>query len=194
MQAPWLPLTDEAPYGLTAQQKTPRLLAELIALSGHHQTHCVLYQRLLQALTPCQQQASSLAELPYLSVRLFKQFALQSVPDNQVFKTLYSSGTTGQPSRIVLDRDAAALQSKVLVRIMQHWLGKDRLPMLIIDHPSVVKDRSSFSARGAGIQGLAFMGRNHCYALNEDLTVNVTALTEFCRLYGQGPVLIFGFT
>ena len=194
MQAPWQPLTDEPPYGLTAQQKTPRLLAELIALNGHHQTHCALYQRLQQALPLCQQQPGSLAELPYLSVRLFKQFTLQSVPDNQVFKTLYSSGTTGQPSRIVLDKDAAALQSKVLVRIMQHWLGKDRLPMLIIDHPGVVKDRSSFSARGAGIQGLAFMGRNHCYALNEDLSVNTEALTEFCQRYSEGPVLIFGFT
>lgn len=194
MQAPSPPLTDEAPYSLATAQKTPRLLAELIALSGHHQTHCVLYQRLLHALPFCAQHPSHLAELPYLSVRLFKQFALQSVPDAAVFKTLYSSGTTGQPSRIMLDKDAAALQSKVLVRIMQHWLGKDRLPMLIIDHPGVVKDRSSFSARGAGIQGLAFMGRNHCYALNEDLSLNTAALTEFCQHYGQGPVLVFGFT
>ncbi len=189
-----LPLTEEAPYSLSTAQKIPRLLAELQALTGHHHAHCVLYQRLLHSLPATARSAATLAELPYLSVRLFKQFALQSVPDDAVFKTLYSSGTTGQPSRIVLDKDAAALQSRVLVRIMQHWLGKDRLPMLIIDHPAVVKDRSSFSARGAGIQGLAFMGRNHCYALNEDLSVNIAALSEFCRLYGQGPVLVFGFT
>ncbi len=187
-------LTEVPPYSLTANEKSVRLFAEMQALTRHHADHCKLYQRLLSSLTPSATDAHPLAELPYLSVRLFKQFALQSIPDNEVFKTLYSSGTTGQPSRIVLDKDAAALQSRVLVRIMQHWLGKDRLPMLIIDHPGVVKDRSSFSARGAGIQGLAFMGRNHCYALNEDLSVNTTALTEFCRLYGQGPVLIFGFT
>lgn len=125
----------------------------------HHAVNCQLYRRLLHHLTGNTVPAQSLAELPYLSVRLFKQFALQSVAHAVVFKTLYSSGTTGQPSRIVLDKDAVALQSKVLMRIMQHWLGKDRLPMLIINHLGVVKDRSSFSARGAGIQGLAFMGR-----------------------------------
>ena len=187
-------LTEEPPYSLLAADKTPRLLSELNALTQHHSVACVQYQRLLNSLPDTGYAAQSTAQLPYLSVRLFKQYALQSVPDNAVFKTLYSSGTTGQPSRIVLDKDAAALQSRVLVRIMQHWLGKDRLPMLIIDHPGVVKDRSNFSARGAGIQGLAFMGRNHCYALNEDLSVNTAALTEFCLQYGQGPVLIFGFT
>ncbi len=187
-------LTDEAPYSLSAQDKAPRLLNELNALTQHHSAACAPYQRLLQSLPNASAPAMTTEQLPYLSVRLFKQYALQSIPDNAVFKTLYSSGTTGQPSRIVLDKDAAALQSRVLVRIMQHWLGKDRLPMLIIDHPGVVKDRSNFSARGAGIQGLAFMGRNHCYALNEDLSVNTTALSEFRRQYGDGPVLIFGFT
>lgn len=187
-------LTDETPYSLSAQDKAPRLLDELNALTQHHAAACTPYRRLLQSMPDTGRVAQSTAELPYLSVRLFKQYALQSIPDSAVFKTLYSSGTTGQPSRIVLDKDAAALQSRVLVRIMQHWLGKDRLPMLIIDHPGVVKDRSNFSARGAGIQGLAFMGRNHCYALNEDLSVNVEALTGFCRQYGDGPVLIFGFT
>jgi hypothetical protein len=187
-------LTEEPPYGLVAADKTPRLLSELNALTQHHSANCAPYHRLLQSLPDAGNAAQNTAQLPYLSVRLFKQYALQSVPDSAVFKTLYSSGTTGQPSRIVLDKDAAALQSRVLVRIMQHWLGKDRLPMLIIDHPGVVKDRSQFSARGAGIQGLAFMGRNHCYALNEDLSVNTAALNEFCRQFGDGPVLIFGFT
>ncbi len=187
-------LTEEPPYSLLAADKTPRLLSELNALTQHHSVACVQYQRLLNSLPDTGYAEQSTAQLPYLSVRLFKQYALQSVPDNAVFKTLFSSGTTGQPSRIVLDKDAAALQSRVLVRIMQHWLGKDRLPMLIIDHPGVVKDRSNFSARGAGIQGLAFMGRNHCYALNEDLSVNTAALNEFCRQFGDGPVLIFGFT
>ncbi|MBU2097514.1 MAG: acyl-protein synthetase [Gammaproteobacteria bacterium] len=189
-----LSLTDEAPYSLFAEEKTPRLLAELNQLTAYHTENCLLYQRLIQTISSTMHQAVTLDDLPYLNVRLFKHFALQSVPDSAIFKTLYSSGTTGQPSRIVLDKDAAALQSRVLVRIMQHWLGKERLPMLIIDHPGVVKDRTSFSARGAGIQGLAFMGRSHCYALNEDLSINTEALTEFCRLYGQSPVLIFGFT
>lgn len=132
---------------------------------------------------------------PALTVPLFKQLELKSIPDDAIFKVLRSSGTTGQvPSRIYLDRQTAALQSKTLVKIMQHWLGKDRRPMLIIDHPGVITDRSSFSARGAGIQGLSFMGRNHTYALNNDMSPNWSALEHFCDQFSQQPVLIFGFT
>jgi hypothetical protein len=135
-----------------------------------------------------------LTQLPYLAVRLFKQMELRSIAATEVFKTLYSSGTSGTPSRIFLDRDSASMQSKILVKIMQHWLGKARLPMLILDHPGVISDRRSFSARGAGIQGLSFMGRDHCYAFNSDMTINWPALEQFVAKYGDGPVLLFGFT
>jgi hypothetical protein len=178
------------------------LLAELQALTVWHQQQCPAYQQLIKAQWPelsanavdnrCN--INHLAQLPYLAVRLFKQLELRSIATAAVFKTLYSSGTTGTPSRIFLDRDSAAVQSKILVKIMHHWLGKARLPMLILDHPGVISDRSSFSARGAGIQGLSFMGRNHCYALNADMSLNWPALEQFVENYGNGPVLLFGFT
>jgi acyl-CoA synthetase (AMP-forming)/AMP-acid ligase II len=187
-------LIEREPYSLNAAEKQPLLLAELNQLTLHHQQHCQPYQQLLAAQWPGFVAAKQTEQLPYLAVRLFKQLKLQSVPDADVFKVLYSSGTTGTPSRIVLDSATAAIQSKILVKIMQHWLGKARLPMLIIDHPSVIKDRSNFSARGAGIQGLSFMGRNHCYALNDDMSINFEAVDQFCQQFGDGPVFVFGFT
>ncbi|MBV7316385.1 acyl-protein synthetase [Shewanella sp. NIFS-20-20] len=187
-------LFNELPYGLSASVKTEALLQELNELTAHHRAHCPDFARLLQLQWPQLTVAKSVAELPWLNVRLFKQFQLQSVPPEQVFKTLYSSGTTGTPSRIVLDAETAAIQSRILVKVMQPWLGKQRLPMLIIDCPATVKDRTHFSARGAGIQGLSFMGRQHCYALNDDMSLNWTAITEFCQQHGSGPVLVFGFT
>ena len=187
-------LIEHEPYSLSAAEKQPLLLAELNALTLHHQQHCSPYQHLMKAQWPAFVTANQTAQLPYLAVRLFKQLKLQSVPDAEVFKVLYSSGTTGTPSRIVLDSATAAIQSKILVKIMQHWLGKARLPMLIIDHPGVIKDRSNFSARGAGIQGLSFMGRNHCYVLNDDMSINFEALEQFCQQFGDGPVFVFGFT
>lgn len=190
-------LLQQSPYDLMAGEKSPALVAELRALSEHHMHACPAYARLVSIQWPkfnIENQECALADIPWLSVRLFKKFALQSIPDDQIFKTLYSSGTTGMPSRIVLDADTAAVQSRILVKIMQQWLGKQRLPMLIIDCPSVVKDRANFSARGAGIQGLSFMGRNHCYALNDDMSLNWPAVTEFCKRFGDSPILIFGFT
>lgn len=190
-------LINAEPYGVAADEKQPLLLQELQQLHRHHLQHCPAYFRLVQAQWPELLQPMELqncAQLPYLTARLFKQLELQSVPTSAVFKVLNSSGTTGQPSRIVLDAATAQLQSKVLVKILQHWLGKARLPMLIIDHPEVVKDRSNFSARGAGILGLSFMGRQHCYALNPDMSLNWPALQSFCQQFGDGPVLVFGFT
>ena len=98
-------LIEREPYSLSAAEKQPLLLQELNALTQHHQHHCLPYQHLLNAQWPdeAQNSAQTTAQLPYLAVRLFKQLKLQSVPDANVFKVLYSSGTTGTPSRIVLD-------------------------------------------------------------------------------------------
>jgi hypothetical protein len=77
---------------------------------------------------------------------------------------------------------------------MQHILGKNRVPMLIIDHPGVIKDRRSFSARGAGILGLSNFGRDHTYALNEDMSINEERVIKFVDKYHDVPVFLFGFT
>lgn len=183
------------PYSLAAAQKRVLLLDELNRLILHHRQHCKEYDRLLNAHGLADTwQAQNIAEIPPLAVSLFKSMTLKSIPDAEVFKTLHSSGTTGTASRIVLDRTTATQQTQTLVKIMQAWLGKDRLPMLIIDHDSVIKDKNSFSARGAGIQGLAFMGRNHTYALNEDMSLNLKAINDFCERFQRQPVLLFGFT
>lgn len=185
-------LLEASPYGVPMAEKMPLLLAGLQALTQHHQQHCLPYQRLFanQALPYTQ-----LSDVPFLTVPLFKQRQLKSISDADVFKVLTSSGTTGTvPSRIYLDADTAKLQSRVLVKIMQEWLGKQRLPMLIWDSPSVIQSRDSFSARGAGIQGLSFLGRHHTYALNGDMSLNVPAITDFFNRFGTEPVFMFGFT
>ncbi len=188
-------LLSLTPYTVDAEQKRTLLLKELNTLVLHHRKHCQAYDNLLKAYgLPDNWQAGHVEEIPPLAVALFKSLTLKSIPEAEIFKTLYSSGTTGTPSKIVLDRDTAALQTQVLVKIMQQWLGKDRLPMLIIDHERVIKDRQSFSARGAGIQGLSFMGRNHTYALREDMSLNLEAIRDFCRRFKDQPVFLFGFT
>ena len=50
------------------------------------------------------------------------------------------------------------------------------------------------TARAAGLQGVSLFGRHHCYALDDDMQLNVERVLAFCRQYEQQPVLIFGFT
>ncbi|HSW04733.1 acyl-protein synthetase [Aquabacterium sp.] len=182
-------------YELGQTDKRRRLEAELSALTAHHAEHCPPYARLLAARGVSPQGPFTLESLPWLPVQLFKHRLLSSVPPDQVFKTLTSSGTTGQtPSRITLDRITAARQTTALARIMQRFVGRARLPMLIIDHAGVIKDRKSFSARGAGILGLANLGREHVYALREDMSLDLEAVQAFCARHAGAPKLLFGFT
>ncbi len=180
-------------YGLPQTQKSRLLLRRLNALSQWHQQQCPAFARILEGYG-WDVGASGYEALPYLAVRLFKHLLLASVPEAERFKTLTSSGTTGAVSRIVLDRSTAALQSKVLVSLLQDFIGKQRLPMLLIEQPALIQNRSGFSARGAGALGLSFLGRDHHYALDEQMQPNWPVIDAFCDRYANQPVLIFGFT
>jgi hypothetical protein len=189
-------LHQQPVFGLTSADKQTYLLPALNALHRHHQIQCSVYANITgssyqRAAFNCQ----NLTELDYLAVRLFKSMRLSSIAAEDVFKTLQSSGTTSQvTAKVVLDRETSQRQSKVLVAIMQQILGKARLPMLIIDAKSTVQDRSKFNARAAGIQGLAFFGRDHTYALNEKMQPDWAVIDEFCERHKGKPVLVFGFT
>lgn len=180
-------------FALPQAAKQALLLARLNALTAHHRAHCTAYDNVLQAFG-WRAAATDYAALPYLAARLFKLAQWQSVPQSEVFKVLTSSGTTGSPSRIVLDRETAALQSKVLVKILQEFVGKQRLPMLLVEQPALIQNRSGFSARGAGALGLSFLGRDHTYALDEQMRPNWPVIEAFCDKYAGQPVLLFGFT
>lgn len=189
-------LPDWPVYGLTAADKRDRLATALSHLTRHHAEHCAPYARILQAEGIDAGSSFALDAIPFIPVQLFKRHDLASITPEARFKILTSSGTTSQAvSRITLDRATAAAQSKALVRILQQFLGKARLPMLIIDHPGVIKDRHAFSARGAGILGMSSFGRDHTYALrDEDMSLDIDAIQAFAQRYRGQEVLIFGFT
>lgn len=188
-------LFDAPTYGYRQSEKEAVLAPIIRELTERHRLGCAPYAAVLEAYGQ-QPPIERLANAPMLPVRLFKSHRLVSVPDDQIIKTLTSSGTTGQaPSRIALDATTARLQTRALVKILQTFLGKQRLPMLIVDHPGVVKDRSSFSARGAGILGLSNFGRDHTYALrDEDMGIELEKVRAFAERYRGQPKLVFGFT
>jgi len=171
------------------------MLVQLASLTEHHRRSSPAYNRILNAIGHGSgRRYASTADFPWLPVRLFKTLQLKSIPDEDVFRVLTSSGTTGDVSRIYLDREAAATQARVLTQTLQTVLGPMRLPMLIVDTLNVVRDRTSFSARGAGVLGMMSFGRDHAWALKPDLQPDVDAIRTFVALHGQEPFLVFGFT
>jgi hypothetical protein len=188
-------LFSEPQYSLRQSEKERHLLPLLNELTAHHRGASAAYARLLDAVYPRAGVAASLEDVPYLPVGLFKTHHLASIPDDQIFKTLTSSGTTGQQvSRVYLDSETARRQTVALSRILQHLLGPDRLPMLVIDTSALLKNRKEFSARGAGVLGMMNFGRNHVYALDEEMNLNRDAVRDFLDRFGGAPFLMFGFT
>jgi len=184
------------PYGLEQKEKENVLLPLLEKMTQQHGVACSEYGKILEAMdSNTSSSYRSLTDIPFIPVRLFKEYKLSSISDGEIIKTLTSSGTTSQKvSKIFLDRITARFQTKALVTIMKNYLGSKRLPMLIVDHPNVVKDRTSFSARGAGILGLMNFGRDTTYLLNESMEIDFVALNDFLKKYHNEPIFIFGFT
>lgn len=167
---------------------------DLKQLTDHHIKSCDLYQAYIDTLFPGFEAAEKFADLPYLPVRAFKEFALKSIDDENVYKVMRSSGTTGQPSMIYLDRQTAQLQTRTLINIFADTFGEGRFPMLIIDSQKTIADRRCFSARTAAINGFSMFSKSRCFALNEDMILDIAAVNEFLAEHRGERIFIFGFT
>ena len=120
-------LLEQEPYGVLSDEKE-RMLGELLnRLTERHRDCCPAYDAACGLLGD--RKGSRLCEIPLLPVSLFKKTELCSIPEDEIFKRLTSSGTTGQQtSRIVLDRRTAEWQQRTLERIVGSFIGGKRLP------------------------------------------------------------------
>lgn len=183
------------PYSLKKEDKRLLLNTRLQALTQHHYEKCEPYRRMMDAVNLNIEQIPAYDELPFLPVRLFKEFELRSVSKEEVVKTMTSSGTTGQQvSRIFLDRDTSANQTRTLTKIISSFIGTKRIPMLLLDSSNVIKDRNMFSARGAGILGFSLFGSKKVYALNDEMQLNIPLLKSFLEEHRGESIFMFGFT
>mgnify|MGYP001025879138 CR=1 len=188
-------LLEIAPYSLEKEKKERLLTERLKNLTQLHKENCLEYSRILDSIGFAPEQVESYRNFPFLPVRMFKELELLSVPREDVAKIMTSSGTTGQAvSKIFLDRTTASNQQKTMVKIVSDFTGSRRMPMLIIDCPSVVKNRTMFSARGAGILGFSIFGAKKIYALDDEMRLDVDAVREFLDTYKGQKILLFGFT
>lgn len=184
-----------APYSLDKDEKFKILNGRLLELAQLHYDRCEAYRRIIDAYGVRLEELQSYYDLPFLPVRLFKELELCSVPREEIIKTMTSSGTTGQAvSKIYVDRATASYQQKTLVKLVSSFTGSSRMPMLIIDSPSVVKDRAMFSARGAGILGFSIFGRDKEYALNEEMKLDIEKVEAFLQRHKGEKIFLFGFT
>lgn len=182
-------------YSMMKNEKNKFLHSNLEFLFSHHTNNSLIYKKILMSIGYDKYDISSIEKFPFLPVRLFKLHELKSVEDTEIIKTMTSSGTTGQQvSKIYIDKSTAAIQTRVLSKIMTSFLGKSRAPMIIIDSEETVKNRKNFSARTAGILGFSMFGSKKVYALNSDMTLNYNKVKHFIKQHKDKTILLFGFT
>ena len=141
-------------------------------------------------------EVGSYYDLPFIPVRLFKDYELVSVDRADIIKTMTSSGTSGQKvSKIFLDKATAAQQTRALSRIVTSYVGPKRLPMLILDSPAVLTNPAMLSARGAGILGFSMFSYEPCiYVFDENMNIDCGAIRAFIEKHRGEEILVFGFT
>lgn len=170
-------------------------LNKILYLTNFHKKQCAIYKKLLNKLNFKISKKTKLNDIPFLPTRLFKKFDLLSIKKDKIVKILTSSGTTNQGhSKIFLDKKNAENQIIALKNIMSPILGKERLPMLIVDKNPKYFERGKFSARIAAIIGFSIFGKNYFYLLDNDGNIDYVGLKNFLEQNNKNKILIFGFT
>jgi hypothetical protein len=194
-----LPVLDnmltQPPFGIRQSEKEKLLLPLLNNLTNHHRASCEAYRRITDLIVPHAEEAFALADIPYLPISLFKYRRLRSVADVDIRVSITSSGTSGaQKSRVELDAYTAKLSSKALNLIVGSVTYSRRLPMLIVDCPNAIKTSADMGARAAAILGLMPFGRDHVFALRDNMSFDENAVGKFLHKHHGQDILIYGFT
>ena len=182
------------PFSLNEDEKRRFFEKEINSLTSYHYKNSKDYKKILDLLG-YRLKRKKLDEVPFLPVKLFKEFELRSISKKKIFKTLVSSGTSGGVlSKIHLDKENAHNQVKALTKIMSTILGNQRLPMLIIDQNPKIHNRTVFNAKSVAIYGFSIFGTNHTYLLNDQGKIDYILLNNFLKKNRKKTFFIFGFT
>jgi phenylacetate-coenzyme A ligase PaaK-like adenylate-forming protein len=188
-------ILDIPPYSLNKTEKEQLFGPFLTELSRFHYVHCAGYGKMMDSIGFDPKKNYAHTDLPFLPVQLFKTMELHSTPKEEIVKTLSSSGTSGQArSKIFLNKENAANQTKALAKIVSSFIGTRRLPLIIIDSEEVTNERNRLSAFAAGVVGFSLFGYKKIHALNERMELDLERLLAFIKQHQGERILLFGVT
>ena len=126
-------------------------LDDLNVFDAHHRVNCPQYESVATQLFSVGP-FSSFELFPFLHVSAFKDFELRST--GELHRTLSSSGTSGKPSRVFIDKADSLAQMRSLGRIFTRRFGGRRRQMFV-----VTEDVGDLSARHAAVSGFTALGK-----------------------------------
>jgi len=189
------------PYATRPGEHRGLLRAAVREAIQFHCANCGPFDRWYrkQGLDP-DAEIEDLARVPYLPVSVFKRLSLESVPEVEVVRVLWSSATSSQtPSRVVLDRTTRDRQMRTLAVIMSAMMGSMRRPFVVLDAAAAQGDDLELSARVAGLRGYLMMASETHYALEArdgGIDLDAAKLEELFRKLSarRTPVCLIGYT
>lgn len=188
-------ITLDSAFKFDQSKKEEYFLQEIKQLTNFHLSNCDSYKKIFRKIDIKLNSVNNINQVPFLPVNIFKSFDLMSINKKNVFKILVSSGTSNsKPSKIYLDKTNSANQIKALSKIGAFYLGNKRIPMLIFDAKKTLKDKISFSARAAAILGFSVFSNEQTFALNDDMSINISAVRTFLKKNSKKNYFLFGFT
>ena len=123
---------------------------------------------------------SSKPEDIFLHTSLFKNFSLKTKNTFKEEITLYSSGTSGNQSKIHTDRLTRIEQQRTLHNLINKELGfcsKNKPSYYVIESPTIVNERK-MDARYAAIKGFSTFSKRINFLLDENYEINYSVLNQ----------------
>lgn len=178
-----------APY---AARDDHALLAELEALTLHHQAGCEPYARITAGWRP----GGNIADIPFLHVGLFKELVLQTQAEGiRHQRRLASSATTsGVSSQVALDERSSALQGESARHVLSAWLGETPAPLVVLDSSRALRERGALSARLAAALSLRPLATDLSFVLPEATDPAGLDWGGVLRASQHGVLTVYGFT
>jgi hypothetical protein len=183
-------LLQHSPFG---PRDESAFLAEMNALTAGHLSQSPELRCIWREWRPAQ----SVAEIPFLHVGLFKSLDFRKTASGKTFgRVLESSSTTGsRPSRIPLDAESSALQSRSVTAILRDFIGAGaERTLLIVDCSRSLRSAGTLSARTAAAMSLSPLAGNLYFLLEAPDTESISWQALSRALAGGGDLLVYGFT
>lgn len=186
-------LDNVSPYSLDTDENCRFFKEGLFKMHMHQVNNCKEYRNLATNFSLTDR--SEVSKYPFVPVTMFKEYDLRSTDAKT--KILKSSGTTGQVSRIYVDRVTATRQSLSSYNILSDFIGKEPRPYLVFDAEKTVRG-SDMNARGAAIMSLANFASEIYFLmdLNSEglILLNTERLHGAMDRIGEKAFIAYGFT
>ncbi len=180
-------LLNLPPYG---PRNDELFLKEMNELGFYHRKNCPEYSKMTK-----QEESPSIEKLPFLHVGLFKHLHLKSFTGTDNARMVQSSATSGQPSQVSIDAESGRLQKISSNQILEHFLGSNKRPLLILDSSKSLRSRGALSARVMAAMSLSSLSSDIFFLLpdaNDQASLDIKQL--LCALNKSDEFLVYGFS